>query len=165
MHDAANETQSLCRIRSIVADVILRRSGIFASPLFEVCGNGEDIRRMPLFRDLNNNGTLQLENVFGANQEHLAGSSLELLIEERIVVGLPGDLGDVEVGWDTQITTDAFQFLPLDRFTFKSVTDSLDCVKELAEAAVRFAGICQYLRRVSRKADLEAARQGRLPGY
>ena len=97
MHDAADETQSLCGIRSIVADVILGRSGIFTNPLFEVRGTGEDVRRMPLFRDLNDNGTLQLENVFGANQEHLAGSSPELVIEERIVVGLPGDLGDVEV--------------------------------------------------------------------
>ena len=165
MHDAADETQSLCSIRSIVTDVILGRSGIFANPLFEVPGTGEDVRRMPLFRDLNDNGTLQLKNVFGANQEHLASSSPELVIEERIVVGLPGDLGDVEVGWDSQITTYACQFLALDRFTFKSVTDSLDCVKELAEAVVRFAGICQDLMRVSRETDLEAAGQGRFPGH
>jgi len=35
--------------------------------LLEVGGAGEDIRRVPLFRDLNDNGALQLENVFGAN--------------------------------------------------------------------------------------------------
>src|SRR5207249_3766163 len=62
-----------------------------------------------------------------------------------------------------QITTNAAQLLALDRFTFKPITDSLNCVKKLAEAAVRFAGICQYLRRVSREANLESAGQGRFP--
>jgi len=60
VHDTAHETQSLGGIRSIVADILLGRSGILSNPLFEVRGTREDIRGMPLFRDLNDNCTLQL---------------------------------------------------------------------------------------------------------
>ena len=163
MHDSADETQSLCGIRSIVADVIFGRSGIFTNPLFEVRRTVEDVRRMPLFRDLNDNRMLQLENVFGANQEHLAGSSPELVIEERIVVRLPGDLGDVEVGRDAEITTDARQFLVLDGFTFNPLPDSLDSIEELAKTAVRLPGLGHDLCGVAREVNLESAGQSRFP--
>ena len=163
MHDAADETQSFCGIRSIVANVILGRSGIFTNPLFEVRGTGEDVRRMPLFRDLNDNRALQLKNVFGANQEHLAGSSPELVIEERIVIGPPGDLGDVKVGWDTQITTDACQFLAFDRFTFNPLADSLDGIEELAKTAERLPGLGHDVCGIAREVDLESAGQSRFP--
>ena len=163
MHDAAEEAELLGRVPPILADVVLGSSRVRADPLIEVRRPRENVGRMPLLWNFHHGGVLQLEDVLVPEEKQLAGTLPELVVIERIVVRLPGYLGDVEIRGDPEFAADAVQFRPLDRFTFQPEANFLDRVVEFAESMVRLAGIRQNLLGITWEGDFEATRQGRLP--
>ena len=145
MHDAAQEAELFGRVSSILADVVLGNSGVRADPLIEARLPRENVGRMPLLWNFHHGGVLQLEDVLIPEEKQLAGTFPELVVIERIVVRLPGYLGDVEIPGDTEFAADAVQFRPLDRFTFQPEANFLDRVVEFAKSMVRLAGIRQNI--------------------
>src|ERR1035438_8892780 len=108
---------------------------------------------MPLLWDFHHGGVLQLEDVLIPEERPISGTFPELVVIERIVVRLPGYLGDIEIRWDPEFAADAVQFRPLDRFTFQPEANFLDRVVEFAESMVRLASICQNLFRITGEGD------------
>src|SRR5205807_10348771 len=117
--DAAQEAELLGRISPILADIVLDSACVRADPLIDVRRPRENVCRVPLLRNFHHCRVLQFEDVLVSEEEQLAGTLPELAVMERIVVRLPGYLGDVEIRGDPEFTADAVQFRPLDRFTFQ----------------------------------------------
>ena len=65
VHHAADEAQPFGGICAVSANIILGSSGILADPQFVVPGAGVDVRRMPMFGNLNDDTALQLEDILG----------------------------------------------------------------------------------------------------
>jgi hypothetical protein len=65
-------------------------------------------------RSFDNHCLFDIENVFVAKQEDPASAARELAIEERIVIGTPTDLRDVEIPRNAHVRTHSFQLRSFD---------------------------------------------------
>ena len=78
---------------------------------------------MTQFGGLDRNPSGEIKDVLFSVEVQPPSSPAELLIEERIVVGLPVDLSDVEVAGDAEVPTEAAQMFPLQRLALDAGTD------------------------------------------
>ena len=69
-----------------------------------------------------------------AEQVHPPRALAELLVVERVVVRLPGDLGHVEVAGNPEVAADAVEFPPLDGFALQPLSHALQLRRSTARS-------------------------------
>jgi hypothetical protein len=157
MHHPSDEAQPLGGIHPVAANVVLCGSGVIADPPFEIVRAREDVCRVALFRDFDDYGALQLKYVLVPEQKELAAPLPQLIVEERIVIGFSGDLGDIEIGRDALFGTEPAQILPLERLAFDASPHRLNYIEVPAEAAVRLPRDRQGVPQIGGPTDLGPA--------
>jgi hypothetical protein len=69
-----------------------------------------------------------------------AGTSAELLVEERVVVGFPRDQRNVEIARRAQTSAELLEVTPLDRHRFQARSNLIEGLGKLPEAMMEPAG-------------------------
>ena len=141
MNRAAQESQLFGHVLAVVADVVFADPGVQGKKTPHAAGLGENIGGMTEFRGLNHDRLLQIEDVFGPEQIDLPGATRELAIEERVIVGTPADLHDVEVTGDVKIRAHLLEFRFFDSPVFESQTNLVQGPGVLTNAMIPLAGL------------------------
>ena len=163
MHHAAHEPEPLGDVAPVVPDILFRCASILRHPLIEIVRPSEDVGSVPLLRHLDHRRILQLKDILVAVQEHLSGTLAELLVVEEIVVRLPRDLRDFEIGWQAKVATNARELRSLDGFVFETLADCIGGVEKPAKPLVHLLSAGERRIHVSRKRYSESARNGSFP--
>jgi hypothetical protein len=95
---------------------------------------------MTQLRSFDDHSLFEIKNVLFTEQVQPARASAELLIEELIVVGLPGDFNDVEVSRKSHLPADSAEIFAFHRLALDALTDAVKRIGELPEAVIRPAG-------------------------
>src|SRR5271157_1966319 len=120
---ATQEAELFGNVAAVFSDVLLGALNVIGEEGFHIRGLGKQVRRMTQLRFLDRNAHRKVEDILVAKEVHLPCSARKLLVEERIVSGLPVDLSDVEVAGDAQVPTEAAQKFPLDWLALDAGTD------------------------------------------
>ena len=88
---------------------------------------------MSCLESLDNDRISCYEQVFPSEQEQPTGEAAELLVVKRIVVRLPIDLGDIEIGRDAFGRTELLQFGSFYRDLFQALANPSNPVRILTE--------------------------------
>src|SRR5690348_15683499 len=123
MNDSPQESQPFRDISTILPDRLLRSAGVSSQESFDALGLRKQVRRVTQLRCLNRNPSFELHDVFIAEEVEPSRPPAELEVEERFVVGLPREPGDVEVPRDTDVPAKAAQLFPLHRLTLDAGAD------------------------------------------
>ena len=97
MHDPADESELLCHVAPVLANVVSAGCGVLVHEFADIAGFGKDIGGVPQLRDFGHDRARQLEYVFIAEEIDILAALLQLLVEVWIVVRLPTELSDIEI--------------------------------------------------------------------
>src|ERR1039458_7564298 len=89
----------------------------------------------------------------------------ELVIEERVIVRTPADLGDIKVAGNTQLGTHSLQLGSFDRPMLQAQPDLIQSVRILAKAMKGSFGRFDLQLEIERHFNPQPARQRSFPGY
>src|SRR5439155_19638422 len=107
----------------IFSNVALGSLGVEDEKAIHVPGFRENIRGVAQWRRLDNHCFFYLEDVFITKEVRPPSVARQLAVKERIVIGAPTDLSDVEVRGDSQLLTHSDQVFSLNRFMLLAQPD------------------------------------------
>ncbi len=136
MNHAPQKAHPLGCIIAVSPDVVLRDLGVQSEKGIQVPGLGEDVSRVAKLRGFDDDGFLNIENVFIPKQIDPACPACELAIEERVIIRAPADLGDIKVTGNMQLGTHSLQLRSLDRSMFQAQPDLIQSPRILAETMI-----------------------------
>ena len=119
MNEPSYEAQPLADIVSVAPNVVLRDLGVQGEETLHTSWLCEYVGGMAQLRRLDDDRLLKGENVFATKQVGSAGSTRELTVEERVIIGTPTDLSDIEISRNTHRRTHPFQLCSLDGSVFQ----------------------------------------------
>src|SRR5271166_634856 len=164
VNHAPQKAQPLGGVVAVSPNVVLGDPGVRGEKAVYAPRLGKHICRVAQLRGFDDNGLLNVEDIFVAKQVHSACPARKLAIEERIVVRTPVDLGDIKVTGKTQLGTHALQLRSLDRPMLQAQPDLIQGSRVLTKAVVSGTGSVQLLLQIGRHFDLQPARQCGFPG-
>ena len=123
MNDTPQESQPLRHVSTILPDCFLGGTGVSGEEGFDALGLRKQVRRVTQLRCLNRNPSFELHDVFIAEEVEPSSPPTKLAVEERFVVRLPREPGDVEVPRDTEVPAQAVQQFPSHRLTLDASAD------------------------------------------
>ena len=92
---------------------------------------------MPQLGNFSHDRARHLKQVFSAKKEHILAPFLELLVIVGVVVRLPAELHDIEIGRDPKLPAEGRQRLLVQGFAFKAKPDPLNLVVVVAKSLKR----------------------------
>jgi len=90
----------------------------------------------------------EIKDVLGPKEIQTASTSAELLIEERVVVGFPGDQSNVEIARHAQTSAELLEITSFDRHGFEARSNLIEGLGKLPEAMMDPAGFCNLFSNV-----------------
>jgi len=163
VNHAAEKAQPLGSIVAVAPDVILCDLGVQSEEAIHVPGLGEDVCSVAQLRGFDNDGFLNVENVFIPKQINPACPARDLAIEEWVIIRTPADLCDIKVTGKTQYGTHSLQFGFLDGPMLQVQTNLIKSLRVLTETVMARSSHVQLLLVIGREFDLQPARQCSLP--
>src|SRR5579871_6498613 len=97
MNDATDESEHLCDVVTVEADILSGSLGILPYPTLDIFWFVENVGGVPGLRHLDDESLLEIEDILIAEQVHGTRPLVELLVVKSIVIRAPGDLRDIEV--------------------------------------------------------------------
>src|SRR5664280_1495251 len=128
-------------------------------------GFSEDVSRVAKLGGFDDDGFLNIEDVFIPKQIDPACPACELAIEERVIIRAPADLGDIKVTGNMQLGTHSLQLRSLDRPMFQAQPDLIQSPRILAETMIGGFGRFDLQLEIRWQFDLQPARQRSFPGH
>src|SRR5271165_3041058 len=164
VNHAPQNALSLGCIIAVSPDVVLRDLGVQREKAIHAPGLGEHVSRVSELWGFDDDGFLNVEDVFVPKQIDSACPACELAIEERIVIRAPADLGDIKVSRNTQFRTHSLKLGSLDRPMLQAQPGLVQSPRILAEAMIGSFGRFDLQMEIGRQFDLQPARQRSFPG-
>ena len=163
MNHTAEKSQFFRCAIAIIPDIVLADPGVERKKAFHAAWLGKNISGVAELWGLHHNRLLKVENIFGPERIYLPGAARELAIEERVVVGTPADLCDVEVSRNTKIRANLFELRFFDSAVFESRAHLIQRPRVLAEAMICAASCLHLLLEVTGESDAQPTGQSSLP--
>jgi len=92
--------------------------------------------------------SLEIKDVLGPKEIQTASTSAELLVEERVVVGFPGDQSNVEIARHSQTSAEFLEVISLDWHRFQARSNLIEGLGKLPETMMEPAGFCNLFSNV-----------------
>ena len=140
VHDTPNESKLGCNVAAVPPDVIACCRGIAPHEFPDVRGPREYVGGVAQLRNLGHHRARQLENELAAKQEDVDTALLKLVEKEPLIVRLPAQVKNIEIGGKPEFPAKIGQIPVLPRFVLEPLPDPGDVVIVLPEALVQTAG-------------------------
>src|SRR4051794_84178 len=126
MHDTSNESEFLGQVSPVLPNVVSGCDGVLPHKLADIRGLREDVGGVPQLRDFDDNGARQLEYELIAKVVNVLAAFLQLQVEVRVVVWLPTELRNIEIGRHSKAPAKSRQFLFIQWLVGESGSNLLD---------------------------------------
>ena len=98
VNHAGQVTEPICAVAAILKDVLPGGISVEAEEMVDVFGARKQVSGVAGLGRFSNEGRREQEQILISKQVDALGPGQKLLVVERIIVRLPVDLGDVEIG-------------------------------------------------------------------
>src|SRR5262245_50915534 len=165
MHHASHVSKLGRYIPTVLANFFSRGFGISPDEFADINGFCEHVCGMAWLRHLGHDGSCKLKNVLAAKQEDVEATLLQLVIVKGIIVRLPAQLRNIEIGWNAEAAAQLKEFLFVQGFAFQTQPNRFDRVRMLAEPLICPARRLERLTRAGWECQAQPTGQSGLPSH
>jgi hypothetical protein len=97
---------------AILSDGFLRGGEVSSEEGFDALGLGKQVSRVSQLRCLDGDHLGEVEDILLTEKVESPCPLAELVVVERVIIGLPRDLSDIEVARNAEVPAEATQLCP-----------------------------------------------------